>query len=182
MPRGIRALHDFAPMHLMHAGERLVAYIPVADWLECACWCERSTVPVDQAFIGVLTFSCGRDSCVAPDGSTTYSIRFDTQDHVFGATGAQPELLENRRYLRAKVRVEVRRVIEERIEARERSERLGRFGVAMRRNDVNDAWREGKTPFDIALRVHADLTTVVEDLKYLRAKGRLGGRALEMAS
>lgn len=180
MPRGIRALHDFAPSHLMHAGERLVAYIPVSDWLEVSCWCERATVPVDQAFIGLLTFSCGRTGCTAPDGSTTYGVKFTTQDHIL--EDHRPAALVSTRYVRANVRIEVRRVIEERIAARERIDRLGRFGVAMRRNDVNDAWREGKTPFDIALRVHADIVTVVEDLKYLRAKGRLGGRALEVAA
>lgn len=184
MPRGTRAYHETG-WHVSHTGEQggLVGFMPDAQWLPAVCWCEGCLVAVRTSEIGLRTYSCGLPDCAGPEGVDDDEpvlgivLKNSVSCRAFDAESFPPEAIArwaNRK--RKKAHVVAKRRLREKEEAQMRGVRVSRFDVEMRRQDVEQLWREGKNAMDIAIALEVPFTTARQDLQVLQQRQRITKR------
>jgi hypothetical protein len=164
-PRGVRAVHGAEVDGSVHGhghGTTTVA-MPNAEWLGVTCWCERTYVAVPQYDVRWhgSTRSCGHPSC-HPDewsegepievGVTISASQLRSVDAVMDRTAARPRVVTV---------------------LRKREPEAHAFDVAVRRDSVEQLWRQHKRAHEIALLLGASPVVVRNDIQVLRNRGRI---------
>ncbi len=208
MPRGTRAIHgaEVDADHHGSSGNTTKFVSPACRWLPVTCWCEAFIVVATQEDLRWQgrTMSCGMPDCEAPDGTREIGLILDhmhggaSGSNIFGTFYGQylddDAILDwlstpRSQSAQAKAARKVMAALGKKQESpgrpaaptpkvRRTVRRLKSWEVALRRDTVEQLWRQGLRNPEIAAHFDGGDTaqsrqTVANDLHWLRNQGRI---------
>lgn len=195
--RGTRAIRGAEVTGSPHAHDGynpLVATVAVFSWLPCTCWCEAEFVWVTQREVVYgSTRTCGRRACddlavgepvpgdvidshAVPGGRVARKVD-PAQTVEPTAPTSSPEVTLQGRRAPARVDTRSKDEMRERVHAvhedKKRRRRATAWEAALRRDTVEELWRQGKDRWFIAGALGISYAMANNDLTYLKSKGRI---------